>query len=152
MCKILESDPELAEEYNMQISYFKKNFFSDSPNRDEMQKIVSIPIAQIDTLLRYPGVRNILCNRVNNLNYDEILANGGVTLVCTRRGDLGESAHKAFGLFFLLLMQYSVLRRPGTESTRIPHFLYIDEFPDFICSATEPIFTIYRKYRIGTVV
>ena len=152
MCKILENDTELAEQYNMQISYFKKNFYSDSPNRDEMQKIVAIPIAQIDTLLRYPGVKNILCNRVNNLNYDDILANGGVTLVCTRRGDLGESAHKAFGLFFLLLMQYSVLRRPGTESTRIPHFLYIDEFPDFICSATEPIFTIYRKYRIGTVV
>lgn len=152
MCKILESDQELAEEYNMQISYFKKNFYSDSPNRDEMQKIVSIPIAQIDTLLRYPGVKNILCNRVNNINYDDILANGGVTLVCTRRGDLGESAHKAFGLFFLLLMQYSVLRRPGTENTRIPHFLYIDEFPDFICSATEPIFTIYRKYKIGTVV
>lgn len=152
MCKILENDPELAEEYNMQISYFKKNFYSDSPNREEMQKVVSIPIAQIDSLLRYPGVKNILCNRVNNLNYDDILANGGVTLVCTRRGDLGESAHKAFGLFFLLLMQYSVLRRPGSESTRIPHFLYIDEFPDFICSATEPIFTIYRKYRIGTVV
>ena len=152
MCKILESDPELAEEYNMQISYFKKNFYSDSPNREEMQKVVSIPIAQIDSLLRYPGVKNILCNRINNINYDDILANGGVTLVCTRRGDLGESAHKAFGLFFLLLMQYSVLRRPGSENTRIPHFLYIDEFPDFICSATEPIFTIYRKYRIGTVV
>ena len=152
MCKILESDPELAEEYNIQISYFKKNFYSDSPNREEMQKVVSIPIAQIDSLLRYPGVKNILCNRINNINYDDILANGGVTLVCTRRGDLGESAHKAFGLFFLLLMQYSVLRRPGSESTRIPHFLYIDEFPDFICSATEPIFTIYRKYRIGTVV
>ena len=38
MCKILESDPELAEEYNMQISYFKKNFYRDSPNREEMQK------------------------------------------------------------------------------------------------------------------
>ena len=152
MCKILESDPELAEAYNMQISYFKKNFYADSPNRAEMEKVVAIPIAQLDTLLRYPGVRNILCNRTNNLNYDELLENGGVTLVCTRRGDLGESAHKAFGLFFLLLMQYSVLRRPGNESTRIPHFLYVDEFSDFICPATEPMFTIYRKYRIATVV
>ena len=152
MCRILESDPELAEEYNMQISYFKKNFYADSPNRAEMEKSVAIPLAQLDTLLRYPGVKNILCSRVNNINYDEILENGGVTLVCTRRGDLGESAHKAFGLFFLLLMQYSVLRRPGSESTRIPHFLYIDEFPDFICPATESIFTIYRKYRIATVI
>ena len=30
-------------------------------------------------------------------------------------------------------MQYAVLRRPGTESTRIPHFLYIDEFADMGC-------------------
>ena len=152
MCRILESDPELAEEYHMQISYFKKNFYADSPNKDEMEKAVAIPLAQLDTLLRYPGVKNILCNRVNNLNYDELLKNGGVTLVCTRRGDLGASAHKAFGLFFLLLMQYSVLRRPGNENSRIPHFLYIDEFPDFISPATEPIFTIYRKYRVGTVI
>lgn len=152
LCKILESDPELAEKYENQIGYFKKNFYHDSPNRSEMQKVVSIPMSQLDTLLRYPGVKNILCNRNNNLNFDKVLENGDVCLVCTRRGDLGETAHKAFGLFFLLLMQFSVLRRPGSENSRIPHFLYIDEFPDFICPATETIFTVYRKYRVATVV
>lgn len=152
LCKILEADNETASKYENQLGYFKKNFFHDSPNLAEMQKAVSIPMAQLDTLLRYPGVKNILCNRNNNLNYDKILENGEVCLVCTRRGDLGESAHKAFGLFFLLLMQFSVLRRPGNENTRTPHFLYIDEFPDFICPATETIFTVYRKYRIGTTV
>ena len=152
MCKILEKDSNLAEKYENQIGYFRKNFFKDSPNRSEMEKMVSIPMSQLDTLLRYPGVKNILCNRNHNINYDNILANGEVTLVCTQRGSLGENAHKAFGLFFLLLMQFSVLRRPGSENTRIPHFLYIDEFPDFICPATESIFTVYRKYRVGTVV
>ena len=49
-------------------------------------------------------------------------------------------------------MQNAVLRRPGTEKSRVPNFLYIDEFPDFICKATEPIFTMYRKYKIGTVI
>ena len=34
-------------------------------------------------------------------------------------------------------MQYSVLRRPGNEKTRIPHFLYIDEFPDFITNLVD---------------
>ncbi len=152
LCKILENDKNLSQEYENQIGYFKKNFYHDSPNRTEMEKAVSIPLSQLDTLLRYPGVKSILCNRNHNLNYDELLANGAVTLVCTRRGDLGENAHKAFGLFFLLLMQYSVLRRPGNESSRIPHFLYIDEFPDFICPATESIFTVYRKYRVASVV
>ena len=49
-------------------------------------------------------------------------------------------------------MQQSVLSRPGNEKTRIPHFLYIDEFPPFVCKATEDIFTLYRKYRVGTIV
>ncbi len=44
-----------------------------------------------------------------------MLANGEVTFVCTRRGDLGATSHKAFGLFFLISMQNAVLRRPGTE-------------------------------------
>ena len=152
MCKILETDPVLSKKYENQINYFKRNFYHDSPNRDEMEKAVSIPASQLDTLLRYPGVKNILCNRSNNLNFDKVLENGEISLICTRRGDLGENAHKAFGLFFLLLMQFSVLRRPGTEKTRIPHFLYIDEFPDFICPATESIFTVYRKYRVATVI
>ena len=86
------------------------------------------------------------------MNYDKSLENGEITFVCTRRGDLGASIHKAFGLFFLLLMQQSVLSRPGNENNRIPHFLYVDEFPPFVCKATEDIFTLYRKYRVGTII
>ena len=35
---------------------------------------------------------------------------------------------------------------------RIPHFLYIDEFSDFICKDTEAMFTMYRKYRVATTI
>lgn len=152
MCKQLMQDEELANKYNIQLSYFKKNFYKNAPGREDTEKYVYSAITQLDNLLRYPGVKNILCNRTNNIDFDKALKNGEVTLVCTRRGDLGATAHKAFGLFFLLLMQYSVLTRPGNEKTRIPHFLYIDEFPDFMCKATAPIFTLYRKYRVGTVI
>ena len=49
-------------------------------------------------------------------------------------------------------MQDAVLRRPGNENTRIPYFLYIDEFSDFVCKATEPMFTLYRKFRVATTI
>ena len=49
-------------------------------------------------------------------------------------------------------MQGAVLRRPGNENSRIPHFLYIDEFPDFVCKDTEAIFTLYRKYKVATTI
>ncbi|MBR6033508.1 MAG: TraM recognition domain-containing protein [Clostridia bacterium] len=152
MCKQMESDEVLAQKYSILLSYFKKNFYKNSSGRADTEKFISPATTQLDNLLRYPGVRNILCNRTHNINFDDALANGEVTLVCTRRGDLGATAHQAFGLFVLLLMQYSVLTRPGNEKTRIPHFLYIDEFPDFMCKSTVPIFTLYRKYRVGTVI
>ena len=152
MAEQMRANPELAQKYKIQLGYFKKTFYKTAQGREETARYLQASAAQIENMLRYPGVKNILCNRVNNLNYDKALANGDVTLVCTRRGDLGASIHKAFGLFFILLMQQSVLSRPGNEKTRIPHFLYIDEFPPFVCKATEDIFTLYRKYRVGTII
>ena len=152
MCKIMETEQELADKYSIQISYFKKNFYAGSIGRADTEKYIYLAATQLDNLLRLPGVRAILCNRNNNIDFDKALENGEVTLVCTRRGDLGRTSHKAFGLFFILSMQNAVLRRPGNENTRIPHFFYIDEFPDFICKDTEAIFTLYRKYKVGTVI
>lgn len=152
MCEVMSSDAELAEKYYMQISYFKKNFYKDSVGRADTEKYVYLAQTQLENLLRLPGVKTILCNRHNNINFDEALRNGEITLVCTRRGDLGRTSHKAFGLFFILAMQNAVLRRPGNENSRIPHFCYIDEFPDFICKDTEAIFTLYRKYKVATTI
>ena len=152
MCNAMINEEDLAEQYSIQIAYFKRHFYKTGSARPETEKNVFAFITQLDNLLRYPGIKNILCNRNYNINFDNALANGEVTFVCTRRGDLGETAHNAFGLFFILLMQYSVLSRPGNEKTRIPHFLYIDEFASFVSEATTPIFTLYRKYRVGAVI
>ena len=152
MSEIMNADEELAEKYSAQIRYFKKNFYANSSGRQETEKDIYIAVAQLDNLLRLPGVKSILCNRHNNIDFDKALKNGEITLVCTRRGDLGRTTHKAFGLFFILSMQNAVLRRTGNEDSRIPHFLYIDEFPDFVCKDTEAIFTLYRKYKVATVI
>lgn len=151
MCNDMKEIPELANKYKILIKYFENNFYADSKDLKNTKTSVYTASAELDNLLRYPGVKNILCNRTNNLDFDKALANGEVTFVCTRRGDLGANAHKAFGIFFLLLMQQSVLARPGNDSNRISHFLYIDDFPEFLCKAIEPVFTIYRKYKVGCI-
>lgn len=152
MSEIMSRDAELAERYSMQISYFKKNFYKNSTGKEQTEKYIYVAVSQLENLLRLPGVKSILCNRHNNIDFDKALEKGEITLVCTRRGDLGRTSHKAFGLFFILSMQNAVLRRAGNENSRIPHFLYIDEFPDFICKDTEAIFTLYRKYKVGTTI
>ena len=152
MCEILAHDENLKQKYSVQIAYFKKNFYKNAPGRENMEKYIYLATSQLDNLLRIPGVKTILCNRNNNINFDDMLANGDITFICTRRGDLGGTANRAFGLFFLLSMQNAVLRRPGNINNRIPHFLYIDEFSNFICRATEAMFTMYRKYKVATTI
>lgn len=152
LCSKLEIIPEIKDEYALTLNYFKKHFYEDSPRRLQTEKALQYASSVFEKLLRYPGVKNIICNRTSNINYEKILENGEVVFLCTRRGDLGASVHKTFGMFFILLMQNAILRRPGNENTRVPHFLYIDEFPEFISKATEPIFTLYRKYKVGTTI
>lgn len=152
MCEIMNKDEELRNEYQIQLSYFKRNFYSDGKDREQTEKNAYYITSKLENLLRAPSIKNILCNRHNNINFDETLANGDVIFLCTRRGETGKVAHKAFGLFFLLSMQNAVLRRPGNENSRIPNFLYIDEFPDFLTKDTETMFTMYRKYKVATTI
>lgn len=152
MCEIMAHNEELREKYKIQLTYFKKNFYQNAPGKNLMERYIYSTISQLDNLLRIPGIKPILCNRHNNINFDDALKEGKVIFICTRRGDLGASGHRAFGLFYLISMQNAVLRRPGIEATRIPHFIYVDEFADFICKATEPMFTLYRKFKVGSVI
>lgn len=152
LCEEMKKDAELSKKYSALINYCERNFYDNAPNKSEMEMFIAHATSQLDALLRYSGVKTILCNRINTLNFDRALANGEVTLICTRRGDLGPTIHKVFGLFCILMMQYSVLRRPGTEKDRIPHFMYIDEFADFVGESTDPLFTLYRKYKVATII
>ena len=152
LCEEFKTLPEASKKYSSVTNYLERYFYPDSKHNDDLEKYVRFISTQLEEFLRYPNVKNVLCNRLNNINFDAALKNGEITLICTRRGDLGHSTHTAFGLFALLLMQHSVLRRTGDEKTRLPHFLYIDEFADFVCDSTDAIFTLYRKYKVATVI
>lgn len=152
MCRKIEEDPELAQKHKLQLGYFRKHFYNEGVMRSETEKYVHLAITQLDSLLRVEALRKILCSRTNNINFDNVLANGEVTIVCTRRGDLGGILHKTFGLYFILAMQRAVLKRPGNEDSRIPHILYIDEFPEYLTGSTLGVITLYRKYKVGTIV
>ena len=152
MTEILKSDVELASKYAMQISYFERNFYKNGKGTNTTEQYTYSLAGKLENLLRIPSIKNILCNRHNNINFDNSLKNGDFIFICTRRGESGKNVNKAFGLFFLLSMQNAILRRPGNENNRIPNFLYIDEFPDFLSKETESIFSTYRKYKIGTTI
>ncbi len=165
MCEVLKKDPKLAEDYKSLVGYFEKNFYKPPVNihgyeiattygsgRKKTEEVVYGAITQLDNFLRNPGVKRVLCSRNHNIDLDKALEHGEIITACTRQGALGEIHQRAFGMFVLLSFKDAVLRRPGTEDTRTPHFVYIDEFPLYINKDTEAFFTLFRKYRCGTLI
>ena len=165
MCEEMKKDPILGKKHNILIKYFEKNFYNPpldingrpvpgtvGSNRAETEKFLYGATTQLDNLMRNKAVRRILCSRDNNIDLDRVLAEGHCVSVCTRRGELGALLSKPFGMFYILTMQDAVLRRPGDENTRLPHFMYIDEFPDFVNKETETCFTLFRKYRCSMTI
>ena len=165
MTEDMKKIPELAEKYKLLIAYFEKNFYKPSLNingfeipgtrgsgRKDTERYLYGAITQLNNLLRHPGIKKALCGRHNVIDFDKALREGQVITACSRKGELGIIASKAFGMFFILQFQDAVLRRPGSEDSRIPHFLFIDEFPEYINKDTEVMFTLFRKYRCGAMI
>lgn len=165
MTEEMKKIPELEQKYKLLIAYFEKNFYKPSLNingyeipgtrgsgRKDTEKFLYGAITQLNNLIRNPGLKRALCGKTNMINFDKALEDGRVITACSRKGDLGVLQAKAFGMFFILQFQDAVLRRKGTEDTRTPHFLYIDEFPEYINKDMEVMFTLFRKYRCGVTI
>jgi hypothetical protein len=165
MTEEMKKIPELEQKYKLLIRYFEKNFYKPSLNingyeipgtrgsgRKDTEKFLYGAITQLNNLVRHPGLKAALCGKTNIIDFDKALEDGSVITACSRKGDLGIIQAKAFGMFFILQFQDSVLRRKGNEESRTPHFLYIDEFPEYITKDMEVMFTLFRKYRCGVTV
>lgn len=100
----------------------------------------------INEFLTDPRVRQVLCAE-NTIDIDRALAKGEITVV-NYALELGMSIATAFGLFFCLSFNQAVLRRPGPEWTRLPHYYYCDELPVLLHKDMEPIFTLFRQFHV----
>ena len=165
MTEEMKKIPELEQKYKLLIKYFEKNFYKPSLNingfeipgtrgsgRKDTEKFLYGAITQLNNLIRHPGLKAALCGKENVIDFDKALKEGKIITACSRKGELGILQAKAFGMFFILQFQDAVLRRPGNEESRTPHFMYIDEFPEYITKDMEVMFTLFRKYRCGVTI
>lgn len=145
----VEGMQTLVEDYEEQYGedviteYFKKEAFGR--NRDKLHQFAMGLRLQISDLLTNQTIRNVLVGR-SDISLDHVMSEGGVLLFNTSLGKMGYMS-KIFGQFLIMHIQNAVFRRPGTEFTRIPHYLYIDELPVYYNPELESLLNIGRKYR-----
>ena len=97
-------------------------------------------------VLQDPQVERVLVKNEDIIDFDEILANGEITVINTAL-EVGKNSSTCFGQLFILNFNSAVLRRK--QDTRIPHFLYIDETARYLSDTLDTMCTLYRQYMVS---
>lgn len=126
--------------------FFKKEALGDI--KDKFYQFALGLRLQIQDIIGNPMMQRVLIGK-SDVNLDRHLSEGGVLVVNTAMGPLGKLGD-AFGQFIMLHLQYAVFRRPGSERTRTPHMLYVDEFPRYVNPDFERLLAIGRSFRCAT--
>jgi len=125
--------------------YFKKEAFGRQ--KDKIHQFAMGLRFQVGDLLGNPDVYNVLVGK-SDIDLDKHLAEGGILLVNTAMGKLGRMSN-VFGQFIIMHVQNAIFRRPGGEFNRIPHYLVVDELPQYFNPELTQLLNIGRKYRCG---
>lgn len=138
----------LAKENSDIATYFLSDYLAD---RSKTYENTSGVRSQIAKIVSNKFLRRVLNpeNGKSDINFDEILAKGKVICITTDQGKLRDLS-RFLGYFLILTLQSSVFKRPGNENTRIPHFLYIDEFQVYSNPGFADMLTQGRSYRVAS--
>lgn len=117
--------------------------------KDKYQQFVIGLRAQLENLTSNPHLSRII-NGKSSINIDKHFAEGGILAVNTAMGKL-RKAGDAFGQFVTMHLQNGTFRRPGTEDTRVPHFLIIDEYSRYINPDVELFLSIAAEYKVAGI-
>ena len=138
----------LAKENADIANYFLSDYFAEKSKTYENTSGVRSQIAKI---VSNKYLRKVLNpeNGKSDIDFDAHLENGTIICICTAQGKLRDLG-KFLGYFIILNFQSSVFKRPGNENTRIPHFLYIDEFQTYANPGFADMLTQGRSYRVAS--
>jgi Helicase HerA, central domain len=100
-----------------------------------------------------PLLRNIIWQPQSSFEISDIMDKGKFLIMNLSKGKMGDINANLLGMMIVSQIRLAAFRRAFIEEKdRVPHFLYIDEFQNFITPSIESILSEARKYRLGIVI
>lgn len=108
-------------------------------------------LTRLDTFLRPKLIRNMMAQK-EGLDFRDILNTQKILLVKLAQGLIGEENSYLLGTLFVAKLNQAAQSRQNIPSDqRKPHYLYIDEFQNFITPSMSSILSGARKYGLGLI-
>ncbi len=98
-------------------------------------------------------VRNIIGQSKSAFKMYDAMQQKKIILMNLAKGISGEETSKLIGKIIAMQVKLSALKRAKIEEKdRVPHYLYVDEFQNYVSQSFESIMSEARKYRLGLVI
>ena len=108
-------------------------------------------LTRLDTFLRPKVIRSMMQKR-NGIDFEDIMNSKKILLVKLSHGLIGEQNSYLLGtLIISKINQYAQARQQIESTKRVPFYLYIDEFQNYITDSLSSILSGARKYGLGLV-
>lgn len=128
-------------------AWFLTDYFNE---KSKLYENASGIRTQVSKLISNKYLRKVLNpeDGITDIVFDEILAKGKRVAISTAQGELRDLG-KYLGYFIIYSLQSAVFKRPKPEKSRIPCFLYIDEFQTYSNPGFSDMLTQGRSYRVA---
>jgi len=98
-------------------------------------------------------IRNIIGQPKSSFNFFDAMNQKKVILVNLAKGLTWEEPSKIVGRMVTMQLKLSALKRAKLDpKERVPYFLYIDEFQNYVSKSIESILSEARKYKLGLII
>ena len=129
------------------VYYWRKAFPALTGN-----KSIGPVVTRLDSFLSPKAIRRVVGQRDNRLDFAEIMDTGRIFLAKLSQGAIGKENSHLLGSLVVAKLQAAAMRRQSQRETeRRHHFLYADEFHDFLTPSLAECLSGARKYRLGLV-
>jgi len=120
----------------------------------EKQEMIPYFAAKFGCFITNSLMRNIIGQTKSAFKIDDVMDNNKILLVKLAKGLVGDINANLLGMIFVNKIQVAAMKRQriADKSARVPFFLYVDEFQNFITDSFESILSEARKYKLGLVI
>ena len=129
--------------------YWNSRFGSLS---DKMKSVYAEPVLnKITVFTADPLIRHVISQKKSSIDFRALMDKRKWVVVNVSKGALSENAY-LLGSLFVSKINYAALSRANQpEKVRVPFFLFVDEFQNFMGHNFEEILSEARKYRLGLI-
>ena len=132
------------------IDFWEKEYKNMKGNQRLITEAVAPIQNKVNRFLSSTTIRNILGQRKSTINLWDAMNSKKIILINLSKGKIGEDNANLLGALLVSRIQFMALQRVKIPSNeRIPFYLYVDEFQNFVTGTFESILSESRKYKLG---